>query len=429
MSSGIEAITLPTSWRWSSLGFISEYLSRGTAPNYVDEGSIRVVSQASNQPGGLDWTRTRFHGYDGDVRKLKGFLRLNDIVVNSTGNGTLGRVGYFERVPDDLPCIADGHVTVVRADPRSVDARYLYYWLSSAFFYDYANLSLAVGATNQTELYPERLGGTPIALPPLDEQRRIADFLDAETARIDRLVSQRLRQRELLDELTLSLIDESIDRLGFIPTVRLGYLAFVQSGVTVDSGRQNDGDAVTLPYLRVANVQADHVDLREVAEITVPRTTAATSRLRIGDVLMTEGGDLDKLGRGTVWHGEIPECLHQNHVFAVRPDLRAIEPEYLALLTRTSRARRYFESTGNKTTNLASTSSSKIRDFRVPLPDLPTQRELVKHIDSRLKAVVELDLGLFNQIAALTERRQALITAAVTGQIDVGTARGLGETA
>lgn len=140
---------------------------------------------------------------------------------------------------------------------------------------------------------------------------------------------------------------------------------------------------------------------------------------------MTEGGDLDKLGRGTVWRGEIEDCLHQNHVFAVRPDHRVLTPDYLALLTRSTMARRYFESTGNKTTNLASTSSSKIRDFRIPLVEVSRQRAVVKDVEARLQWISEFDDRLSCQLALLAERRQALITAAVTGQIDVTTARGV----
>jgi type I restriction enzyme S subunit len=96
---------------------------------------------------------------------------------------------------------------------------------------------------------------------------------------------------------------------------------------------------------------------------------------------MTEGGDLDKLGRGTVWNNEIADCLHQNHVFAVRPNQSKLMPEYLALLTQTAYARAYFESTGTKTTNLASTSSSKIRDFKIPLVDLGEQLRIVNFIN------------------------------------------------
>lgn len=167
-----------------------------------------------------------------------------------------------------------------------------------------------------------------------------------------------------------------------IPLVRLGYLASIQSGITVDANRSDGSDDVTLPYLRVANVQDGHLDLGTIAEIRVPRTLARSATLRRGDVLMTEGGDLDKLGRGTVWNDEIKNCLHQNHVFALRPDPSKLLPEYLGLVTQSSYARSYFESTGTKTTNLASTSSSKIRDFRIPLVDVDEQRRIADFLDA-----------------------------------------------
>jgi type I restriction enzyme S subunit len=228
----------------------------------------------------------------------------------------------------------------------------------------------------------------------------------------------------VLDELEQGAIDDAISRIATTGRVRLGYLTRVQTGITVDGKRESGIDAVTLPYLRVANVQASYIDLTDVAEMSVPRHMVASSRLQTGDVLMTEGGDLDKLGRGTVWRSEIECCLHQNHVFAVRPVVDLLLPEFLALLTRASFARRYFERTGNKTTNLASTSSSKIRDFRVPVPDTSTQRAAVKEIDERLQSVANLEQKINQQVALLAERRQALITAAVTGQIDATSARG-----
>lgn len=420
-------IAMPRHWSWSPLKFSTTLLNRGTAPDYVENGPVRVLSQAANQAGGLDWDRTRFHDYGGNPKKLKGYLHSGDVLINSTGTGTLGRVGYFAAGPDDRPCIADGHITVIRADRQIADPRYQYYWLSSSLFYGYIYSALTVGATNQIELNRERLAAAPIALPSLDEQRGIADFLDAETAQVDRLVRQRADQVAALNEMVLSAIDDALRPVRDCPFVRLGYLALVQTGVTVDSNRSLDGETLTVPYLRVANVQAGHVDLSDIAEITVSRTAAATSRLRMGDVLMTEGGDLDKLGRGTVWNSEIEPCLHQNHVFAVRPDPDKLVPEYLAVLTRASMARRYFESTGNRTTNLASTSSSKIRDFRVPLARLETQRIIVKDVAERLQAISRLQHAVDRQIALLAERREALITAAVTGRIDVTTARGVAE--
>ncbi|MFC5748811.1 restriction endonuclease subunit S [Actinomadura rugatobispora] len=199
------------------------------------------------------------------------------------------------------------------------------------------------------------------------------------------------------------------------PLVRLGYLARVQSGITVDASRQHTEDKVTLPYLRVANVQAGRLALDSVTEITVSRTTAATATLLPGDVLMTEGGDLDKLGRGTVWRSEIPVCLHQNHVFAVRPNPR-LDPDYLAYLTQSAYARHYFESTGTKTTNLASTSSSKIRDFKIPLWPLEKQRRITDFLDAETARIDQVMSVSRRTIDLLEERRWASIYNGVTGQ-------------
>ncbi|GLY52372.1 type I site-specific deoxyribonuclease [Lentzea sp. NBRC 102530] len=254
----------------------------------------------------------------------------------------------------------------------------------------------------------------------MQEQRRIADFLDAETSKIDKVKRLRSVQLSLLAERERAVIDrymvtETDQR------VALSRLCRIQTGVTVDSSRKTDNSELR-PYLRVANVKADGLDLTDVTSILVDRPQAKRAELRFGDVLMTEGGDIDKLGRGTLWSGEIDGCLHQNHVFAVRPGPR-ISGHYLALLTRTTLARSYFEMTGAKTTNLASTSASKILAFRVPLPSLSEQKRRAHATTQEITKISELATTLNQQIKLLTERRQALITAAVTGQLDVTTAR------
>lgn len=299
-------------------------------------------------------------------------------------------------------------------DPTT-DARFLRYCLVSIR----PHLQEQVRSNTQANLNGEVVGNLRLPRPPLQEQRRIADFLDTETARIDGLKSARERQLALLDEVVASRVSALVSHATEAPFVRLGYLSVIQSGITVDANRDTGADSVTLPYLRVANVQDGHLDLASITEITVSRTAARSSTLRRGDVLMTEGGDLDKLGRGTVWNAEIENCLHQNHVFAVRPNQAEIAPDYLALMTRTAYARSYFESTGTKTTNLASTSSSKIRDFRIPLIDLSDQARIVRETNSWLADISRVQATLVLQRTLLAERRQALITAAVTGGITV----------
>ncbi|WP_433539808.1 restriction endonuclease subunit S [Streptosporangium sandarakinum] len=297
---------------------------------------------------------------------------------------------------------------------------------------------VAAGSTHKTIYMPD-IEQLRVPLPSTEEQCRIADFLDSRVDQALRLQAMRAKQRLILDERAASLITEILvpgvagdtwpwnwlPEMQDRPLVRLGYLCRLQSGITMDSSRAVDGDVVTRPYLRVANVQAGHVDLGSLAEVTVPRKVAERSMLRAGDVLMTEGGDLDKLGRGTVWRGEIEDCLHQNHVFALRPDPEKLDAEYLALMTQTLHGRCYFESTGVKTTNLASTNSSKILGFPVPLPAIEQQRYLVRQVEMQMSAIGRARRVLDEQSRLLRERQQALITAAVTGQIDVTTAQGV----
>jgi type I restriction enzyme S subunit len=279
-------------------------------------------------------------------------------------------------------------------------------------------------------LFQRDIRRLPAPLPPRDAQHRIADYLDAETGQIDAVIAKRRRMITLLDERARAVVSEVLPGpVTYRPDgrpagvegmrcVRLGALSLIQSGLTLDEKRNSGADPVTMPYLRVANVQDGWLDLDDLKEVTVPRPLADRCSLRAGDVLMTEGGDPDKLGRGTVWPGEIEPCLHQNHVFAVRPDASLL-PEYLALVTRTQYARVYFEMTASKTTGIASTSATKIAGFCVPLPSLAEQRRVVQSIDERLSGIDDLRSRLTRQVALLQERRQALITAAVSGEIDV----------
>lgn len=321
-----------------------------------------------------------------------------------------------------------------------IDGRFLKYALDS----QKNDLPALARSSTQDNLNAEQIGNLPVPLPPLDEQRRIADFLDLETQRCDRLDALRIEQLALLEERVRNTISETmfpglerqseshskwpwLPRSGsFLPLIPLKYCCKLQSGITVHDGRELDGqDIVTRPYLRVANVQAGVVNLGELSEISVPRAMANRSTLRAGDVLMTEGGDLDKLGRGAVWSGEIDDCLHQNHVFAIRPLPSRLLGQYLAFLTQSLHGRCYFESTGKRTTNLASTNSANILNFPIPLPPIEGQSRMVGRLNKAFVAHRNARTALESQRALLEERKRALITAAVMGQMDVTTARGL----
>ena len=189
----------------------------------------------------------------------------------------------------------------------------------------------------------------------------------------------------------------------------LANVATVQTGLA--KGKAINGDANELPYLRVANVQDGHLDLREVKTIIVKPSDVSRYSLRSGDVLFTEGGDFDKLGRGTVWRGEIAQCLHQNHVFAVRPFRAKLLPEFLSAVASSGHGRRYFQLSSKQSTNLASINSRQLKEFPVPLPPLSEQEEIVEILRTWDKAIEMLA----TLRAAKLKRHRALTTLLVFG--------------
>jgi type I restriction enzyme S subunit len=158
--------------------------------------------------------------------------------------------------------------------------------------------------------------------------------------------------------------------------VPLSECAVVQTGIA--KGRKvNAEEAVEVPYLRVANVQDGYLDLSEMKTITIRKNEQSRFALQKGDVVLTEGGDFDKLGRGFIWHGQIDNCVHQNHVFSVRPDMERISSEFFAYQSQSPYGKSYFLSVAHKTTNLACINTTKLKAFPVLLPPQDQQKDIV----------------------------------------------------
>ena len=308
--------------------------------------------------------------------------------------------------------------------------RFLFYVISGFLGGYFAEIATG---TTFSEISRGKARLEPIAFPGREEQERIAAYLDASCAAIDAAVAAKRRQLETLDILRKSIIQRAVTRgisarvvlestgnawMEQIPRgwklVCLKRIADIQGGLTL--GKQYEGRLIERPYLRVGNVQDGHLDLADVSLIELPASVAATVELRPDDVLTTEGGDLDKLGRGHVWKGEISGCLHQNHILAVRCVLHNLKPMFLAYVTAAKYGRDYFEATGKKTTNLACTNATKVGEFPIPLPPLAEQEAICVHLDETLGELRRIITGIESQIAILMAYRNSLIHECVTGQ-------------
>jgi len=196
----------------------------------------------------------------------------------------------------------------------------------------------------------------------------------------------------------------AVDSLGGM--TRLKHVSTVQTGLTLSG----EGDPVDpeWPYLRVANVQVGYVDMREIKTVRVSPERAAASMLQPGDVLMTEGGDIDKLGRGAVWRGLVPDMLHQNHIFAVRP-CETLDSEFFVYWLDGSVARTYFRTTAKQTTNLAGTNKWTLGNLPVPVLPMAEQRTIADYLDRETALIDTLIEEQRVLIDLLAERRVAVI--------------------
>jgi type I restriction enzyme S subunit len=350
-------------------------------------------------------------------------LPVNTVIMAS--RATIGAV----RIAGTELTTNQGFVSFVCND-SILHHRFLFYVISG-FLGDYF-AEIAPGTTF-SEISRGRAKREPIAFPGRDEQQRIAAFLDASCAAIDAALIAKRLQLDTLDALGKSIIQRAVTEgisegvefentgnawMEKIPRgwklVCLKRVAEIQGGLTL--GKQYAGPLIERPYLRVGNVQDGYLDLADVSVIELPASVATGVELRPGDVLMTEGGDLDKLGRGHLWNGEIPGCLHQNHIFAVRCFLHKLKPTFLAYVTAAKYGRDYFEATGKKTTNLACTNATKVGEFPVPLPSLTEQDAICAYLEEKLAEVKGIATGIESQIAILTAYRKSLIHECVTGQ-------------
>lgn len=170
------------------------------------------------------------------------------------------------------------------------------------------------------------------------------------------------------------------------PVFRLADVADIAAGITL--GRKTkDAELVEVPYLRVANVQDGRLDLRDLKRIPASRREIEKLALKDGDLLLTEGGDLDKLGRGACWREQLPLCLHQNHIFRVRFPHDRYDSDFVSFQIGSPYGKAYFLAHAKKTTGIASINQRVLGAFPLISPSLEEQRRVAARLKAELTEV------------------------------------------
>lgn len=318
----------------------------------------------------------------------------------------------------DMAGTAIGEFYVLRPDPDRLNSRYLLYFILSEAFLSPVRSSV-FGAKMPRASW-DTMRNVALLVPPLPEQQAIADYLDRETARIDTLITKQESLITLLRERRESLIVRSalgpfnpfdMSRLG----TSIGSAFSVTLGKMLDAAGQSTSEGTLAPYVRATNIQDFGLSLNDINTMKFTELEMGRYELRRGDLLAVEGGA--SVGTTVVLAADKPGWAFQKTVNRVR-SLGASSTEWLAYVLRAYRDMGVIDIVCNKST-IPHLTAEKLRALRIPVLSPAEQREIVACLDEQTAKIDALIAKAQRFIELAKERRAALITAAVTGQIDV----------
>ena len=352
-------------------------------------------------------------------------------------------MGYSFLVKDPQESIFASYL--IRFRPKINEKYVAYYLQSPAYWQAISEKSLGIAIPN---VNASKLKEIPIPLPPLAEQELIVakieelfTQLEAGTAALARVraglkrykasvlkaaCEGRLVPQDPSDEpAEVMLRRMGMSQNGDLPIkplphgwfwAKIGDIAETIGGIT--KGRVFAGKkTIQLPYLRVANVQRGYLDLQEMKEIELLVSEIDKYALKNGDIVLTEGGDWDKLGRSAVWNSQIDGCVHQNHIFRARLRSPEIVPEWLMYYTNSEQGQNYFKESAKQTTNLASINLTQLRACPIPIPPKNEMAKIVVALQQCHSDAEQMELIVENSLKRSIKLRQSILKRAFEGRL------------
>ncbi len=257
-------------------------------------------------------------------------------------------------------------------------------------------------------------------LPPLAEQKQIANKLDELLAQVDSIktrldaipaILKRFRQSVLTAAVSGRLTGVGEPSLQLIATV-----AEVIGGLTKNKARATM--PLTRHYLRVANVYENDLRLDDVAEIGLSIKELEKSLLRKGDLLVVEGnGSLDQIGRVALWQDEIPNCVHQNHLIKIRCHKEKMVPEFLLFFLMSPQGKSEIVSKATSGAGLYTLSISKVSTIVAPVFSIDHQKAIVERVSSLLAFSDQTEQCITEAITRINQLTQSILAKAFRGEL------------
>ena len=337
-------------------------------------------------------------------------LQKGDILVARLPD-PLGRACIF---PLDGRYITAVDVAIVRITQQDISPKYIMYMINSPSFR--TEIKKYESGTTRKRISRKNLDKIPFDIPPFPVQQSIVSRIEELFSQLDASVAELKTAKERLKLYRQAVVSAAYPALTDENVKKLSDIAEIAGGITKGRKLENS-ETVYLPYLRVANVQNGYLDLTEIKEIQLKKSEVEKYLLNFGDVLYTEGGDRDKLGRGTIWRNEIENCVHQNHVFKARIDTEEALPIYVSYWSMATPARHYFYAKGKQSVNLASINKTVLSRLPIPIVSIEQQVEIVAEIESKLSLCDSIEKTVDTALQQAEALRQSILKKAFEGKL------------
>lgn len=400
---------VPDGWSQSTLGSLCVVKARIgwrglAATEYTDDGAFLIAGKHI-QAGEINWDACDHLSEERYDESPEIMLRLGDVVFSK--DGSIGNPALIRWLPG--PATINGTMMMLRADLTQLDPEFLFQFVRGPAFAQM--ISEKVSGSSIPHIFQRDIIHFPVLLPPLDEQRRIAEVLRS----ADEAVAASLSASKQSD-LTLRIwMDAALNISSQAPpshwrTVKIRELGRVQAGrqraPSFTSGEVR-------PYLRVANVFDGYIDVGDV--LTMPFTDREYSEYRLvpGDILLNEGQSLHLVGRAAVYDGQPANCCFQNTLVRFRAE--TVSPTFAYALTRTLYWTGKLSAIATQTTSVAHLGVSRFADLRVALPP-DDEQEQIANTFVALSAAAET---LKSAGVRLRQLRMSLVDDLLSGRVRV----------
>jgi type I restriction enzyme, S subunit len=372
---------LPTEWKQITLGeiFVFNKKSKIKAGEGKKDGKYKFFTSSEIQNKFID--KAIFDG---------------ESLIFSTG-GNAGVHYCDEKFSATTDCF------VLKVDNK-IKTKYVYYYLLS----NIQILEKGFKGIGLKHLSKEYLKNIKIIFPEdISIQKNIISVLETIDQTKELRKESDLLTNDFVKAIFFEMFGDSIKNSSNWKTEIIDKCGIVSSGLTLNPKRRNESSNLT-PYLRVGNVYRNRLDLTEMKEIHISKKEEERYLVKNEDVLVVEGhGNIQEIGRSSVWTSEIKKCAHQNHIIKIRTNKNIVNPYFLSYYLNLYGDHGYFSTKSNTTSGLNTISTNKVRNAQVLLPPIELQNEfskIIKEIDCLKKYQKEVKVNLENLYENLMQR-------------------------